>query len=87
MLWIEMIGRRAGAGRGQLLHDQRCIEPRQAAAADILLHVDAAEAERRRLAQRLDREDLLGVPARGFGQHAIGRELPRRIAETPAGLR
>ena len=75
------VGRRAGAGRRQLLHDQRRVEPREPAAADIVPHIDAAEAQRRRLAQGLDREDLLGVPARRLGQHALGRELPRRVAK------
>ena len=75
------VGRRAGARRRQLLHDQRRIEPRQARAADIVAHIDAAEAQRRRLAQHLLGEDLLGIPPRGLRQHAFGRELPCRIAE------
>ena len=51
------------------------------AAADVVAHIDAAEAQRGRLAQHLLGKDLLDVPARGLGQHAVGRELSRRVAE------
>ena len=44
------VGRRARAGRRQLLHDQRGVEPAEAAAAHILAHIDAAEAQGRRRA-------------------------------------
>ena len=51
----HVVDRDIGGGRGaalrQFLEDDRGVEPRQRRAADIVLHVDAAEAERRRLAQ------------------------------------
>ena len=75
------VGRRAGTRRRQLFHDQSRIEPAEAAAADVVAHVDAAEAECRRFAQHLLRKDFLGVPARGLRQHAICRELPGRVPE------
>ena len=51
----HVVDRDIGGGRGaalrQLLEDERGVEPRQRRAADVVLDVDAAEAERRRLAQ------------------------------------
>ena len=61
----------------QLLEDQRGVEPRQRRAADVFLDVNAAEAERRRLAQRLDREGLVLVPVARMRHHFVARELPR----------
>ena len=49
----------------------------QRRAADVFLDVDAAEAERRRLAQRLDREDLVLVPVARMRHHLVAGELPR----------
>ena len=48
-----------------------------ARAADVVLHIDAAEAERRRLAQRLDREDFVLVPFARLRHHLVAGELPR----------
>ena len=67
----------------QLLEDQRGVEPCQRRAADVLLDVDPAEAERRRLAQRFDREDLALVPVARMRHHFIPRELPRGRLKCP----
>src|SRR5262249_42747803 len=75
------VRRRARTSGSQLLHDQRRVEAPQRTAADIVVDVDAAEAQRRRLAQGVCREDLLGVPLGGMRQHLVGRELPRRVAK------
>jgi len=75
------IGRGAGTGRGQLLHDEGRVEPAETATADIVAHVDAPEAERCGLPQHFLRKDLLGIPARSLRQHAVCCELPGRIAE------
>jgi hypothetical protein len=63
------------------IHDQRRVEAAEPAAAAILLDVDAAEAQRGRLTQRLDRKDLLRVPLGSVGQHLLGRELARGVAK------
>ena len=71
------IGRGRGAALRQLLEDDGGVEPRQRRAADIVLHIDAAEAERRRLAQRLDREGRVLVPVARIRHHLVAGELPR----------
>ena len=49
----HVVDRDVGGGRGaalrQFLEDQRGVEPRERRAADVVLDIDAAEAERRRL--------------------------------------
>ena len=65
----------------------RGIEPRQRRAADIVLHINAAEAERRRLAQRLDREHLVLVPVARLRHHFIAGKVAARWPERRAGLR
>jgi hypothetical protein len=76
MLWIE---RKAAVGGGGpppaqgLEHDGR-VEPAEAGAADIVLHIEAGEAEAGRQLQRLDREDLFLVPARRVGGEFGGGE-------------
>ncbi len=60
----------------QFLEDQRGIEPGERRAADVLLHVDAAEAERRRLAQRLDRKGFVLVPVARMRHQRVAGELP-----------
>src|SRR5262249_3753252 len=64
-----------------LLENHGRVEPRQRRAADIVPHIDAAEAERRGLAQRLDRKDRLLVPLARMGHHLGARELARRRLE------
>ena len=49
----------------QLLEDQRRVEPGERRAAEVSGDVDAAEAERRGLAQRVRREYFLLVPLAG----------------------
>ena len=53
------------------------VEPRQRAAADVVLYVDAAEAQRRGLAQLRDRECLVLVPGPRLRRHLVAGELPR----------
>ena len=61
---VDRDERRHGrAALRQRLEDQRCVEPRQGRAADVVADIDAANAERRGLAHHLDREMLLLVPA------------------------
>ncbi len=74
----HVVDRDVGGGRGaalrQLLEDQRRVEPGERRAADVVLDVDAAEPERSRLAQRLDRKDLALVPVAGGRHHLFARE-------------
>ena len=71
------IGGGRGAALRQFLEDDGGVEPRQIRAADIVLHIDAAEAERGRLAQRLDRKRLVLVPVARMRHHLVAGELPR----------
>ncbi len=71
------IGGGGGAALRQFLEDQRGVEPAERRAADVLLHVDAAEAERGRLAQRLDREHFALVPVARVRHHLVARERAR----------
>ena len=48
-----------------------------AAAADVVLHIDAAEAQRRGLAQLRHRECLVLVPVARLRRHLLAGELPR----------
>ena len=81
----HVVDRDIGGGRGaalrQFLEDDGGVEPRQRRAADIVLHIDAAEAERRRLAQRLDRKGRVLVPVLRVRHHLGARELPRRVLD------
>ena len=52
-----------------------------AGAADILADIDAAHAERRRLAHLRDREVLLLVPLDRVRREPLGCELPRHVAD------
>ena len=58
----------------ELLEDQRGIETAERRAADIFFHVNTAEAERRRLAQRFDRENLAFVPVARMRHHFVARK-------------
>ena len=77
----HVVDRDIGGGRGaalrQLLEDDRGVEPRQRRAADVVLHIDAAKAERRGLAQLVDREHLVLVPVARMRHHLVAREMPR----------
>ena len=75
------IGGGGGAPLGQLLVDQDGVEIGELRAADVLPHVDAAEAEPRRLAQRLDRKDLVLVPFARKRHHLVAREGARGVLE------
>ena len=66
------VGRDRRAAHGERLEDQRRVEPRQPRAADILADVDAAHAERRRLAHLRDREVLLLVPLDRVRREPLG---------------
>ncbi len=74
----HVVDRDEGRGRGtalrQFLEDERGIEPRQRRAAVVGAHIDAAEAERRRVPQRIRREELVLVPLAGKGHHLVARE-------------
>src|SRR5262245_52230482 len=68
------IGRGRSAPLRELLEDQRGIETAKRGAADIFLHVNTAEAERRRLAHAVDREDLVLIPAARMRHHLVARK-------------
>ena len=71
----------------QRLEDQRRVEPRQPRAADVLPDIDAAEAEAGRLAQHVDREMLLLVPAHGMRRELVSAAKSRAVRESRAGPR
>ena len=77
----HVVDRDIGGGRGtalrQLLEDDGGVEPAERRAADVFLHINAAEAERGRLAQRLDREGLGLVPIPRERHHLVAGKLPR----------
>ena len=87
----HVVDRDVGGGRGaalrQLLEDDRGVEPRQRRAADVVLHVDAAEAERRRLAQRLDRKGRVLVPVPRMRHHLARARTAARWPGRRAALR
>ena len=68
------IGRGGGAAGRKLLEHHGGVRAREARAADILAHIEAAEAERGRLAQFGLGENALRIPARGIGREHILRE-------------
>ncbi len=61
----------------QFLEDQRGVEPGQRRAADVILHINASEAERCGLAQRVDRENLILIPVARVRHHVLASEKPR----------
>jgi len=71
------ISRGRGAALRQLLEDDGGVEPRQAAAVDVVLDIDAAETERRSLAQLGHRERRILVPVSRLRRHGFAGELPR----------
>jgi hypothetical protein len=68
-------GRRAALR--EFLEDERGIEPGKRRSADILLHVDAAEAERGCLAQGVDGKHLALIPIARMRHHLRAGEIPR----------
>src|SRR5690606_17480725 len=68
-----------GAAGGELLEDQGGIESRQAEPTVLRRGIEAAEALGACLADRLAREDRLGIPARGMRRELAGREVPRAL--------
>src|ERR1700722_10386862 len=81
----HVVDRQVGGGRDasgrQFLEDQRRVEARKAAAAELVLYIDAGKAERGGAAQRLDRELLPLVPARGVRQPFVMGEVARGLLE------
>src|SRR5947209_3801537 len=73
------VGRGRGAALGQLLKDDRGVEPGEVRAADIVLHVNPAEAEGRSLAQGFHREGRVLVPLAGMRHHLGARKRPRGV--------
>ena len=71
------IGSRRRAALRELLEDQRGIKAAERRAADVFFHVDTAEAEGCRLAQRLDRKNLVFIPVARMRHHFVARKLPR----------
>ena len=70
-------GREGRAGARQRLEDQHGVEPAEAGAADIVAHIDAAEAERAGLADHVGRKMPLAVPVERVRRDAIGGESLR----------
>ena len=75
----ERAGRRAAIGHR--LHDQRGFEPAEPDAARFLGDVDRAEAQLRRLADRVAREDMLFVPLGGERRDRVGGEFLRHLLD------
>ena len=73
-------GRHRRAALRQRLEDQRRVEPGQRRAADVVADVDAADAERGRLAHHVDRKMLLLVPADRMRRDLFRGEGPRHLA-------
>src|SRR6185312_16072892 len=77
----HVVDRKIGRGRGatlrQFLEDQRGVEPVEAGAADVVLHIDAGKAQRGGGAQRLDGEDFALVPVARMRHHRVAGKLPR----------
>src|SRR5579883_2442831 len=81
----HVVDRNIGGGRDaagcELLEDQRGVKPLQPAAADILAHIDAGKAERRRSAQGVDREKTLLIPTCGMRQEFALRKVARHFLD------
>ena len=73
------IGRGRGAAGGELLEDDGAVLAREAGTPHVLAHIDAGEAEGRRLAQCHLGENLLLVPVAGIGRHLGGGEIARHL--------
>ena len=64
----------------QRLEDQRGVEAGHGGAADVVLDIDAADAEACGLAHHVDREMLFLVPAERMRRDLFRGEFPRHIA-------
>ena len=80
MLWIEMKADTVGQPCRQRLEDQRRVEAGHGGAADVVLDVDAAHAERGGLAHHVDREMLFLVPAERMRRDLLRGEFARHVA-------
>ena len=66
---------------GKRLEDQRRVEARHRGAADVLAHIDRRHAERRRLANHVDRKVLLLVPFERVRRNLVVGESARHVAD------
>ena len=80
MLWIEMKADTVGQPCASASKISAASKRRQRRAADVVLDIDAADAERGRLAHHVDREMLLLVPAERMRRDLFRGEFPRHIA-------
>ena len=80
MLWIDMNADTVGQPCASASKISAASNRVSAGAADIVADIDAAHAERRRLAHHLDREMLLLVPAHRVRRDLLRGELPRHVA-------
>ena len=74
-------GRECRAGAGERLEDKNRVEPAQPRAADILVDIDAAEAERAGLADDVGREVTLAIPVQRIGRDPFRREGLGHLAD------
>ena len=77
------IGGGGGTALRQLLENQRSVEPRERRAAEVSGYVDASEAERRGLAQRVLRKHFVFIPLAGQRHHLVTREGARGVLNGP----
>ncbi len=70
-----------GAAGGQFLEDDRGVEPAHLGAADIALHIDAGETERRCFAHHIDGEVFLLVPFGRKRRQPLAGETARRVLD------
>ena len=80
MLWIEMKADTVGQPVASASKISAASKPGHRRAADVVLDVDAAHAERGRLAHHVDRKMLLLVPAQRMRRDLLGGEFPRHVA-------
>jgi hypothetical protein len=78
----QIRGRRH-ASRGELLEDERSIDPAEPAAAELVPDINPGEAQRRRAAQCLYRKFLALVPAGRLRQPLLAGKVPRRLGKGP----
>jgi len=83
----RQIGRGRHASRGELLEDDRGVDPAEPAAAELVPDINPGEAQRRRAAQCLDRKFLALIPAGCLRQPLLAGERPRRFAKGPLLVR
>ena len=81
----HVVDRQKGSGRridrGHFLEHQRRVKARQPETADVLARVDGAKSHFPGLAEGVDREYALLIPARGiWGKFSLGK-LSRRLCE------